>query len=165
MSVTADILLSWRRPARVARRLAAAGRREDRALAYLMIGCLLIFVAQWPRLSQMAQLPGAETSLVRLMAYELFAWLILWPLLFYALAALVHVVVRLFGGQGQMFDSRLALFWALLASVPGALLFGMTRGMLSHGPAVQLTGAVWVGGFIWIAAAAIRELHWGRHGT
>jgi hypothetical protein len=32
------------------------GRREDRALAMLIAACLVIFVAQWPRLSREAYL-------------------------------------------------------------------------------------------------------------
>ncbi len=45
MPVARDIAATYRGPRRVMRRLLAQGRREDRAIAYLMISCFLIFVA------------------------------------------------------------------------------------------------------------------------
>lgn len=96
-----------------------------------------------------------------LMAYELFAWLILWPLAFYALAALLHLVLRLFRRPGPAFSVRLPLFWAVLASAPAALLFGLSRGIVGDGIAhlgTQIVGLVWLIGLVWIAGAGIAEL-------
>ena len=55
MSVALDILRTFRAPRAVLRKRIASGAREDRALAILMGACLLIFVAQWPRLSREAK--------------------------------------------------------------------------------------------------------------
>ena len=66
MSISNDVFRAWVRPRAVMRRLLDAGERENRALAILMAGCLLIFVAQWPRLVRLSEgidLPaGAEVQ-------------------------------------------------------------------------------------------------------
>ena len=49
-----DILRSYRTPRRVLRERIGTKAREDRAFATLMAGCVLTFVAQWPRLSREA---------------------------------------------------------------------------------------------------------------
>ena len=54
MAVTTDIMRTWRGPRTVMRDLLNHGQREDRALAYLMAACIMIFIAQWPRLSRIA---------------------------------------------------------------------------------------------------------------
>ena len=65
MAATNDILRSWTRPRAVMRNLLALGPREDRALAYLMVGCLVIFVAQWPRLSRRTYLDGTPLDMTQ----------------------------------------------------------------------------------------------------
>lgn len=157
MPVTTDIIRTWRRPRAVIRDLLDQGRREDRAIAYLMISCFLIFVAQWPRLSRKAagfDLPaGAEVpQLDQLMTYEFFAWLMVWPLFLYILAALTHVVARALGGKGDWYGARLALFWSMLATTPVLLFYGLVAGFIGPGTQTNLVGAVWVAAFgiIWI---------------
>jgi hypothetical protein len=56
MSVSRDIVATWRRPRRVMRSLLAQGRREDRAIMFLMLACGIIFVSQWPVISREAAL-------------------------------------------------------------------------------------------------------------
>ncbi|RYH03193.1 hypothetical protein EU805_05565 [Salipiger sp. IMCC34102] len=162
MAVTTDILASWRAPRRVMRARLAEGRGEERAIAYLLVFCLLVFVAQWPRLVRLSAgfdlPPSAEVpELTRLMTYELFAWLMVWPLLFYAIAAASHLVARLLGGQGSFWSARMALFWSLLASVPLLLLYGLMAGFVGPGAGTQLVGALWVLGFLWIWLQSLRE--------
>ena len=86
MPVTADIVASYRGPARVMRRLLAMGRREERALAILMAGCVLVFVGQMPRLARQAHLTGEDLDM--LMGATLLAWVVIAPLMLYVLAAL-----------------------------------------------------------------------------
>ena len=50
MSLTTDIVATYRGPRRVIRRLLEGGEQEARALMFLIVACVLIFVAQWPRL-------------------------------------------------------------------------------------------------------------------
>lgn len=164
MAVTTDIVRTWRRPRNVMRDLLAMGQREDRAIAYLMVACVLIFIAQWPRLTRLSSgfdLPvGADApDFDQLIAYEALAWLMMWPLLFYGLAALSHLVARLFGGQGTHYTARLALFWSLLATTPIILLYGLMAGFLGPSPGTSLVGAIWVVAFavIWMISLVEAE--------
>ena len=162
MAVTTDILRTWRGPRAVMRDLLAQGRREDRAIAYLIAACLLIFVAQGPRLSRQAAgfdlAPGAEVrDLTELLSYELFAWLMVWPLFLYGLAAVSHLVAKAAGGRGSFWTARLALFWALLASVPLLLLHGLLAGFVGPGPQTNLVGAAWIAAFLWLWLQCLRE--------
>ncbi len=162
MAVTTDIARTWRGPRVVMRELLAQGRREDRAVAYVIVACLLIFVAQGPRLSRQAAgfdlAPGTEArDITELLSYELFAWLMLWPLLLYAIAAISHVVARVIGGKGTFYTARLALFWALLASTPVLLLYGLMAGFVGPGAQTQVVGGIWVAGFGWLWLQCLRE--------
>jgi hypothetical protein len=164
MSVSRDILRSWRHPATVMRELLASGQREDRALAFLMAACLLIFLAQWPRLVRLSEgfeLPAGQVrpELDQLIAYAFLGSLIIWPLLFYLLAALSHLVARLLGGAGTWYGARLALFWALLASAPMILFYGLLAGFNGPTVATNLIGLAWCGGFlvIWMQGLRVAE--------
>lgn len=146
MSVMRDIVEAYRRPAPVFRRRLGAGVREDRALAVLMAACLLIFVAQWPRLQRLA-LEGGE-AFEPLVGATLFAWLFVMPLVAYALGTLTHLVARAFGGRGSAYAARFALFWALLVASPLWLLSGLVAGFIGDGPQLALVGAVALGAFV-----------------
>lgn len=160
MPVARDIVATYRGPRSVMRRLLDMGPREDRALAILMAGCALVFVAQWPRLSREAHLDGQDLHL--LMAGALLGWMIVAPLLLYALAFLGHVAARMLGGRGSAYAARLALFWAFLASAPLMLLYGLVAGFVGPGPGLQGVGAVWCAVFLWFWISNMCEAGWGR---
>ncbi|MHA6261917.1 YIP1 family protein [Arenibacterium sp. CAU 1754] len=147
MPVASDIVATYRGPGRVIDRLLEAGQREDRALAILMAFCALVFVAQMPRLSREAHLTGQDLNM--LMGSTLMAWIFIAPLLLYGIAALSHLVARIFGGSGTWYGARIALFWSLLASVPIMLLHGLVAGFIGAGPAQQAVGLIWVLVFGW----------------
>lgn len=90
------------------------------------------------------------------MGGALLAVMFLMPLLAYGMASLVSVLTRLTPWQLTAEDSRLALFWALLAVTPAMLLWGMAAGMVGPGPAQQITAGVAGIGFlvIWVAGIA-----------
>ncbi len=162
MAVTADIVRTWRGPRAVMRDLLSRGKREDRALAYLIVFCLLVFVAQWPRLARTAAgfdlAPGTEPREIgQLMTYELFAWLTVWPLALYGLAGISHLIAKAFRGQGTFYSARLALFWSLLATVPVLLLYGLMAGFLGQVAGTHLVGAVWIVAFAVIWLQSLRE--------
>ncbi len=162
MAVTTDILRTWRGPRAVMRDLLDQGKREDRAIAYLIVFCLLVFIAQWPRLARLSAgfdvAPGAEVrDISQLMTYELFAWLMVWPLALYGLAAISHLIARAVGGRGSFYAARLALFWSLLASVPLLLLYGLMAGFLGQVAGTHLVGAAWLLAFGWIWMQSLRE--------
>ncbi|MBT6542661.1 MAG: YIP1 family protein, partial [Rhodobacteraceae bacterium] len=56
MGVVSDIVATYRQPRRVMRRLLSMGKREDRALAFVMAGCTVVFMSQWPVLARQAHL-------------------------------------------------------------------------------------------------------------
>jgi hypothetical protein len=154
MAVVNDMARMWRRPRAVFADLLAMGEREDRAIAWLMAGCFLVFVAQWPRLARISLLEGTDLS--QRMAYEFFAWMMIWPLAFYLLAALGLLVARAFGARVGGFGGRLALFWAHLSAAPVALFQGLLVGLNGSGPASDIVGALWLGALavFWITGLA-----------
>ncbi len=147
MTLTREIMATWRGPGAVVSRLQAEGPREDRALMLLMAACALFFVAQLPGLARQAHLDGADLN--PRLGGALLAWLVIAPLMFYLLAFLVHLAVRLFRAGGSGYDARLALFWALLASSPLVLLNGLVAGFIGSGPALTLVGMGWFAAFLW----------------
>ncbi|PUB12780.1 YIP1 family protein [Yoonia sediminilitoris] len=162
MPVTNDMVRTWRAPRAVMRDLLAHGRREDRAIAYLMIGCFLIFVAQWPRLSRISG--GYEPSpwpddvnFEGMMTYTFYSLVIMLPLVMYAIAALSHLVARLFGGKGGFYGARLALFWSLLTTAPLFLLHGLVRGFIGAGLQANIVGGILLLVFGWIWLQCLRE--------
>lgn len=158
MAVSTDIVATWRRPTQVMRKLLAMGRREDRALAILLAACLVIFIAQWPRLSRESYFASeGQAPLEAQMAITFFAMLMIWPLMAYGLAGLTHLVARLFGGRGSWYSARLALFWALLASSPAWLLHGLVAGFIGPGPALSVVGTILLLAFLTIWALCLAE--------
>jgi len=151
MAVTRDMFRTWRHPRKVMRELLETGRREDRALAFLMAGCVITFIAQWPRLSREAFLTGEDFT--QLMSYDLFAWIFVWPLALYGIAAVAHLIAKVFRGKGSFYSARLSLFWTLLATTPVMLLYGLLTGFNGVNAGTQLVGGLWAIGFvaIWIA--------------
>ena len=147
MPVTRNITATYRGPGRVVRHLLSSGPREDRALAYLMAGCLVVFVAQLPRLAREAHLEGEDLNM--LMGATLMAWIFIAPLILYTLALLSHWVAKLLGGQGTAYGARIALFWALLASSPLMLLNGLVAGFIGPGFQLQLVSLAWCIVFVW----------------
>jgi len=159
MAVTTDILRTWRAPRQVIRDLLAMGHREDRALAYLMAACAMIFVAQWPRLTREAHFLGEDLS--QRIGYEMTSWLIVWPLFFYLLALALHGVLLLVRAKGSWFGARLALFWALLASSPMMLLYGLLVGFLGQTTGTHLVGGAWLLAVIVFLIQGLREAEFG----
>jgi len=144
------------------RDLLAQGRREDRAIVYLMVSCFLIFVAQWPRLRRVADgfEPSpwpADMNFEGMMTYTFFGAVIILPLFMYGVAALSHLVAKIFGGKGSLYTARLALFWTLLATSPLFLFYGLVRGLIGPGPQAVLVGAVGAVVFLLIWVQSLRE--------
>lgn len=163
MSITNDIARSYRWPRQVLRRRTEGGAREDRAFAILMAGCIVMFVAQWPGLSRAAY-EDPSIPLEARLGGALMGWLFIAPLFFYLLAFLTHLGAKVFGGNGSGFESRMALFWALLAASPLWLLSGLVAGFIGPGVAFNLTGLVAGLAFLGIWTAGLWEIQ-GRAGS
>lgn len=160
MAVTTDIVASWRGPRAVMRRLLAMGPNEGRALAILLAGCAVTFIAQWPRLARAAHLQAQE--LTPMLGGALLAWLIIAPLAFYALAFVAHLFCRVLGARGAAWRARLALFWSWLAASPGLLLNGLVAGFVGPGLALSGAGTLWLAVFAWFFVSGLREAGWGQ---
>ncbi|MEL6207704.1 MAG: YIP1 family protein [Pseudomonadota bacterium] len=157
MAATRDILQSYRAPRAVFQRLLAAGQREDRAIAYLMAGCLVMFVAQWPGLQRMVLEDPDGPPLDARIGGALLAWVFVMPLLAYCIAALAHIIARLFGGQGTWYGARLALFWGLLTASPLMLLHGLATGVIGSGAPLYATGLLWWLAFLGVWGICLHE--------
>ena len=157
MTITADILRSWRDPRGVIRKKLAGGVREDRALATIMGAGVLLFVAQWPILSRAAFLDPA-TPLEARLGGALMACLFVLPLLGYTVAQISHLVMRLFGGKGSSFGARMALFWALLAVAPAMLIQGLFAGFLGQTTAVIAVQLAVLAAFLWMWVSMLTEV-------
>ena len=141
MGVAGDIVRAWLSPrAMMARRL-QAGLREDRALIYLVTACLLIFLAQWPRLWRDTLADPMVPFEARIGAAML-GWIFIAPLALYGIAALSHLAARLIGGRGSWFSARLALFWSLLVAAPLWLLNGVVASFARSGPIPTAIGGI-----------------------
>ncbi len=160
MSLTSDILGSYGAPRVAIVRVLSADRREGRALFYLMLACALTFVAQLPRVMRQA---SEDLPFQGLMAGTLFATIFVAPLVFYAIAALLSLTLRVIRGPVDAYGVRIALFWALLASAPLVLahaafvtvtgLPGTIFGLVVAGMFLRF---VWIGVGLVLAGAAAR---------
>lgn len=152
MSITRDILATYRSPKAVAHRRQANGPREDRALAVLMAACVVAFIAQWPRLSREAHF--AETDLMPLIGGAMMGWVFIAPLFFYALAFVSFLILKVLGGT-TAFKARMALFWALLAGSPIILLQGLVAGFIGPGTLNNIIGGLWLIVLLWFWMAGL----------
>ncbi|MDV7144984.1 YIP1 family protein [Tropicimonas sp. TH_r6] len=167
MSATGEILRSYRAPRKVMRRLLAAlevdDRPEARLMVYLLAGCLIIFAGQVPGLAAMPLEQSDAPPREALLGITFFGWLFVWPLIFYLLAALSHLVARLLGASGSFRDARAALFWTVLAVSPLMLLRGMVE--TSFGAGKQLMAIDFVVGLAFCALWSISLLEAERAPT
>jgi len=159
MPVATDIVQSYRRPRTVMRRLLDAGQREDRAIAILIGGCFLLFVANAPRLARQAEVTGED--LTQLLAYALFGTIFILPLMLYGVAGLSHAILMRLGGQGTWYGARLALFWSLLSTTPLLLLWGLTHGFIGPGQQTDGVGLLWFAIFLLFWSINLREAERG----
>lgn len=148
MAITRNITATYRGPGRVVARILAGERREDRVLYFLIAACVVIFVAQAPYQSREAFLDEAVPLQARLY-WSAFLWIFIFPLVMYAIAALVWLVSRILPRAPSGYEIRVALFWALLATSPLILLLGLTAGLIGPGAALQGAALVWCAVFSW----------------
>lgn len=153
------IARSWRDPRGVMAGQVAAGLSEPRALVHLMLACMLVFVARLPEAVRMAEGLPVDEPVNAAVAAHLFAWGAVAPLLGYALAAVVHLVARGFGGRGGFLGARAALFWSGLALSPAVLALGALDALAGGRAAawLSLAGLAALGLWVWVFAASLAE--------
>ncbi|MFN4153391.1 MAG: YIP1 family protein [Paracoccaceae bacterium] len=156
MSITTDIVESWRRPRAVVRRHLARGQSEPFAFSLLVAFLVLAFVAQWPGASRAAFEAGNTPVAPRLLAIGL-ALLATVPL-WYGLAAVSRLVAWAIGGRGSWYGARIALFWSLVAVSPIMLLQGLVAGMIGPGPGLTAVAVIAGLAFVVFWALALIEV-------
>lgn len=149
MAITDDILRSWRDPKAAIRTQLGRERSEGRAVTFLMTACLLIFLAQWPRLARIAQ-EEPEIPFQGLLGGALMAWLFIAPILLYGLAGLLQAASRLLRRPIDGYAARLSLFWALLAASPLWLFYGLVAALAGSGAVRTAIGFVILIAFFWL---------------
>lgn len=159
MTVTHDLVATWRAPRAALRRHLARGQSEPFAFALLLVFLVLAFVSQWPLASREAYLAGEPSAAPRIMA-RAFAVLATIPL-WYGLAALSHLVARALGGVGTWYGARIALFWALATVGPLMLLQGLVAGMIGPGAALWAVMAGVGLAFLWLWLTMLHEAERG----
>jgi hypothetical protein len=159
MTVSTDLVATWRRPRAVLRQHLARGRSEAFAFTLLLVFLILAFVGQWPAAAREAFLADEPSAAPRILA-RAFAVLATIPL-WYGLAALSRLVAKAMGGQGSWYGARIALFWALATVGPLMLLQGLVSGMIGPGPALSAVTLVVGIAFVWLWATLLHEAERG----
>ncbi|OYW57500.1 MAG: hypothetical protein B7Z10_11105 [Rhodobacterales bacterium 32-66-7] len=159
MTVTTDLLASWRSPRQGLRRHLARGVSEPFAFTLLLVFLILTFIGQWPVAAREAYLAGDPSTAPRILARALavLATIPLW----YLLAALSRLVARALGGKGSWYAARIALFWALATVSPLMLLQGLVAGMVGPGPALTLVTTLSGAAFLWLWLTMLHEAERG----
>jgi len=163
MSVTRNMARTYRAPRATTRGMIAQGITEPQILAFGLISCGLIFVAQWPGLSRAAALDPSITFEQR-MGGALFGIMFMLPLLLYGVAGLLQLVLRVLAGPVQGLHVRLVLFWSLLSVTPLMLVQGGLAALLGPTQAVTSFGFVVTAVFLYILGAGLLEVARPRHG-
>ncbi|MGY6548796.1 MAG: YIP1 family protein [Roseinatronobacter sp.] len=157
MSLFRNIVQTYRAPRDTVRLLAAPDLREPQVLFFGSVACGLIFVSQWPVLSRAAALDPSITFEQR-MGGALFGVMFVLPLLLYAIAWILQILLRLAGRPIEGLHVRLALFWSLLCTAPLMLVQGGLSGVMGKNLFVLLFGFVVAGVFLYILGAGLSAL-------
>lgn len=154
MSLTSDIIATYRGPGRVVARFLSQGRNEVRALLFVLIAGVMMFVAASPYQAREAELNTDVPFLAR-MYWSAFFYILIMPILIYLFAAIVWVLARIARRRVSGYEIRFTLIWALLASTPLLLLMGLTAGFIGAGIQLQVVGFIWIAVFGWFWAAGL----------
>ena len=159
MTVSTDMLATWRSPRAALRRHLARGVSEPFAFTLLLVFLILTFVGQWPPAARDAFLAQEPSAAPRILARALaiLATIPLW----YGLAALSRLVAKAWGGQGTWYSARIALFWALATVSPLMLLQGLVAGMIGPGPGYVLVSTLTGLAFLWLWLTMLHEAERG----
>ena len=162
MTVTTDLVSTWRAPRAALRRHLARGRSEPFAFSLLLVFLALAFIGQWPAAAREAHLAAEPSAAPRIMA-RAFAVLATIPL-WYGLAGLSRLVSGALGGRGTWYGARIALFWALATVGPLMLLQGLIAGMIGPGPGLYAVTTLVGVAFLWLWFTMLHEAETGANG-
>ena len=138
MSAVINISKTYYKPIQTYSKLFASGASEKDNLGYLVGGCVVSFVAQWPVQSRQAF--TSQQPIDELMGAILLSTLFLLPLVFYFCA-------KILGSNILAVELRLIIFWAYLATAPILLLVGLVEGFLGKNFQYFIVAGLWLAAF------------------
>ncbi|MCY4543368.1 MAG: hypothetical protein OXB95_13405 [Rhodobacteraceae bacterium] len=124
MTAASDVLATYHSPRRVFRRkLESTG--DASSFMHLTVACLLLFVGQLPGLLRASSETPLEAPLEALAAGRFLGTMIVAPLALNLVAAVAAQILKTVGWNVTWRQSRVVLFWSLLAVSPWALPLGL----------------------------------------
>ena len=146
MSVVINISKTYYKPTQMYSQLFAAGVSEKENLAYLVGGCIISFVAQWPAQSRKAFINQQPVD--ELMGAILLSNLFLLPLIFYLVSAIIFIFAKIFKINILGAELRLVIFWSYLAATPILLLVGLVEGFFGKNYQYYTVAGLWLSVFL-----------------
>ena len=146
MSVAINIYKTYYKPVQTYSKLFVSGASEKENLAYLVGGCFISFVAEWP--AQARQAFANQQPVDELMGAILLSNLFLLPLVFYLISMIIYFFAKIFRSNILGIEVRLIVFWAYLAATPILLLVGLVEGFLGKNFQYFITSGVWLSVFL-----------------
>ena len=146
MSVVINISKTYYKPNQTYTKLFAAGASEKENLAYLVGGCVISFVAQWPAQSRQAFINQQPVD--ELMGAILLSNLFLLPLIFYLVSAIIFIILKIFKSNISGLELRLIIFWSYLAATPILLLVGLVEGFFGKNYHYYTVAGLWLSVFL-----------------
>ena len=141
MSLVTNISKTYYKPIQTYSKMFAAGASEKENLAYLVGGCVISFVAQWPAQSRQAFINQQPVN--ELMGAILLSNLFLLPLIFYLASAVIFIFAKIFRSAISGIELRLIIFWAYLAATPVLLLVGLVEGFFGKSYQYFAVAGLW----------------------
>ena len=146
MSVVINISKTYYKPIQTYSKLFATGVSEKENLAYLVGGCVISFVAQWPAQSRQAFINQQPVD--ELMGAILLSNLFLLPLIFYLVSAIIFIISKIFKSNILGVELRLIIFWSYLAATPILLLVGLVEGFFGKNYQYYTVAGLWLSVFL-----------------
>lgn len=121
MSLVEDILRAYRAPRSVMQAQIDRGITEAQTLFYGMFFGVINLIANYPRIAN----TQADPEVIMGMISGIFiAYIFFLPLMLYALAGVIHLVLLKFGGQASWAEARRAFNWSAVCVIPFVLCSG-----------------------------------------
>ena len=136
------------------------GIREEQTLFFAILFGLLSFLSLLPALAKHAFL--TNESLSALAAAQFISSVFMMPLLMYGIAAVSHLILKYFGGQGDYIGARRALFWAALVTTPAILLTSIAEAYFSEISTILSVITTMI--FVWQWVSNLKELEFNNVG-
>ena len=134
------------------------GIREEQTLFFAILFGLLSFLSLLPALAKHAFL--TNESLSALAAAQFISSVFMMPLLMYGIAAVSHLILKYFGGQGDYIGARRALFWAALVITPAILLTSIAEAYFSEISTILSVITTMI--FVWQWVSNLKELEFNN---